>query len=129
MPTFSLHDAPCSAHGRGHRTGDAKRRRRRVEPTDELEQLNLPRTRPELHAALERWVEEYNSRYQQAHERRPDGRYSSAEVLGVLRETRLLPEDLDQTFFAGRFGLEEHDGVVASDHYGVFADLELTDPF
>jgi hypothetical protein len=91
--------------------------------------LNLPRTRPELHAALERWVEEYNSRYQQAHERRPDGRYSSAEVVGVLRETRLLPEDLDQTFFAGRFGLEEHDGVVASDHYGVFADLELTDPF
>ncbi len=47
----------------------------------------------------------------------------------MLRETRLLPEDLDQTFFAGRFGLEEHDGVVASDHYGVFADLELTDPF
>jgi hypothetical protein len=30
---------------------------------------------------------------------------------------------------AGRFGLEEHDGVVASDHYGIFADLELTDPF
>jgi hypothetical protein len=31
--------------------------------------------------------------------------------------------------YAGRFGLEEHDGVVASDHYGIFADLELTDPF
>jgi hypothetical protein len=30
---------------------------------------------------------------------------------------------------AGRFGLEEHDGVVASDHYGIFADLELPYPF
>jgi hypothetical protein len=31
--------------------------------------------------------------------------------------------------YAGRFGLEEHDGGVASDHYWIFADLELTDPF
>jgi len=30
---------------------------------------------------------------------------------------------------AGRFGLEEHDGTVASHHYGIFADLELTDLF
>ena len=58
---------------------------------------------PELHAAHERWVEEYNARYHSAHERRPDGRRSPAEVLGVLREARLPPADLDRAFFAERF--------------------------
>lgn len=29
----------------------------------------------------------------------------------------------------GRFGLEAHEGVVASDHFGVFADLEPGDRF
>ena len=58
---------------------------------------------PELHAAHERWVEEYNAQYHSAHEGRPDGRRSPAEVLGVLREARLLPTDLDRTFFAEHF--------------------------
>jgi hypothetical protein len=58
---------------------------------------------PELHAAHGRWVEEYNAQYHQAHEKRPDGRRSPAEVLGVLREARLLPADLDRVFFAERF--------------------------
>jgi hypothetical protein len=58
---------------------------------------------PELHAAHERWVEEYNAQYHQAHEKRPDGRRSPAEVLGALREARLLPADLDRTFFAEHF--------------------------
>lgn len=58
---------------------------------------------PELHAAHARWVEEYNAQYHQAHEKRPDGRRSPAEVLGVLTEARLLPGDLDRTFFAERF--------------------------
>jgi hypothetical protein len=30
-------------------------------------------------------------------------RFNSAEVLGVLREARLVPEDLDRTFFSERF--------------------------
>lgn len=50
----------------------------------------------EIHAAHERWVEEYNAQYHQAHEKRPDGRRSPAEVLGVLREARLVPTDLDR---------------------------------
>ena len=58
---------------------------------------------PELHAAHQRWVEEYNAQYHQAHEKRPDGRRSPAEVLGVLREARLVPADLDRTFFAEHF--------------------------
>jgi transposase InsO family protein len=58
---------------------------------------------PELHAAHARWVEEYNAQYHQAHEKRPDGRRSPAEVLGVLREARLLPADLEKTFFAEHF--------------------------
>ncbi|MDP9439080.1 MAG: helix-turn-helix domain-containing protein [Actinomycetota bacterium] len=60
-------------------------------------------TWPELHAAHTRWVEAYNAQYHAAHEKRPDGRRSPAEVLGVLREARLLPANLDRTFFAGRF--------------------------
>lgn len=58
---------------------------------------------PELHAAHSRWVEEYNAQYHQAHEQRPDGRRSPAEVLGVLREAPLLPADLDRVFFADHF--------------------------
>ncbi len=57
----------------------------------------------EVHAAHERWVEEYNAQYHQAHEKRPDGRRSPAEVLGVLREARLVPTDLDRAFFAEHF--------------------------
>ena len=58
---------------------------------------------PELHAAHVRWVEEYNAQYHAAHEKRSDGRRSPAEVLGVLREARLLPGDLNRTFFAEHF--------------------------
>ena len=56
----------------------------------------------ELLAAHSRWVEEYNAQYHAAREERPDGRRSPAEVLGVLREARLLPADLDRAFFAER---------------------------
>ena len=35
--------------------------------------------------------------------REASGRRSPAEVLGVLREARLLPADLDRVFFAERF--------------------------
>ena len=58
---------------------------------------------PELHAAHGKWAEEYNAQYHQAHEKRPDGKRSPAEVLGILREARLLPADLDRAFFAERF--------------------------
>jgi hypothetical protein len=58
---------------------------------------------PELHHAHSRWLEEYNAQYHAAHEKRPDGRRSPAEVLGALREARLLPGDLDRAFFAERF--------------------------
>jgi hypothetical protein len=55
----------------------------------------------------------------------PGGRYRFDYVLPALSpDSRSWRVD-----DAGRFGLEDHDGVVASDHYGIFADLELTDPF
>jgi putative transposase len=58
---------------------------------------------PELHRAHARWVEEYNAQYHAAHVKRADGKRSPAEVLGVLREERLLPTDLDRTFSAERY--------------------------
>jgi hypothetical protein len=56
----------------------------------------------------------------------PGGRYRIDHVLPALSPGFPRSWRVDD---AGRFGLEEHDGVVASDHYGIFADLELTDPF
>ena len=56
----------------------------------------------------------------------PGGRYRIDHVLPALSPGYPRSWRVDD---AGRFGLEEHDGVVASDHYGIFADLELTDPF
>ena len=56
----------------------------------------------------------------------PGGRYRIDHVLPALYPGFPRSWRVEN---AGRFGLEEHDGVVASDHYGIFADLELTDPF
>jgi endonuclease/exonuclease/phosphatase family metal-dependent hydrolase len=56
----------------------------------------------------------------------PGGRYRIDHVLAALSPGYPRSWRVDD---AGRFGLEEHDGIVASDHYGIFADLELTDPF
>ena len=56
----------------------------------------------------------------------PGGRYRIDHVLPALSPEFPRSWRVD---YAGRFGLDEHDGVVASDHYGIFADLELTDPF
>jgi endonuclease/exonuclease/phosphatase family metal-dependent hydrolase len=56
----------------------------------------------------------------------PGGRYRIDHVLPAVSPDYLRSWRVDD---AGRFGLEEHYGVVASDHYGIFADLALTDPF
>jgi len=56
----------------------------------------------------------------------PGGRYRIDHVLAAVSPDYLRSWRVEDT---GRFGLEEHDGVVASDHYGIYADLELTDPF
>jgi len=56
----------------------------------------------------------------------PGGRYRIDHVLAAVSPDYLRSWRVED---AGRFGLEEHDGVVASDHYGIYADLELTDPF
>ena len=58
---------------------------------------------PELVLAHSGWVEEYNGQYHFAHERRPDGRRTPAEVLGRLTEVRYRPGDLDRAFFSERF--------------------------
>jgi endonuclease/exonuclease/phosphatase family metal-dependent hydrolase len=56
----------------------------------------------------------------------PGGRYRIDHVLPGVSPDYLRSWRVDDS---GRFGLEAHNGVVASDHYGIFADLELTDPF
>ena len=58
---------------------------------------------PELVRAHSRWIEEYNGQYHFAHEKRPDGRLTPAEVLGLLTEVRYQPADLDRAFFSERF--------------------------
>lgn len=60
-------------------------------------------SRSELRSAHGRWVTEYNAQYHAAHEKRSDGLRSQAEVLGMLREARLVPDDLDRVSFAERF--------------------------
>ncbi len=63
------------------------------------------RSWPELHAAHSRWVEEYNAQYHSAHEKRPDGRRTPADVLGqlTLADVRYRPQDLDRAFFSEHF--------------------------
>ncbi len=58
---------------------------------------------PKLVRAHSRWVEEYNAQHHFAHEKRPDGRRTPAEVLGRLTEVRYRPADLDRAFFSERF--------------------------
>jgi putative transposase len=55
---------------------------------------------PELAAAHDRWLENYNLQRHFAHEHREDGRRSPAEVLGFLTGIRYHPEDLQRAFFS-----------------------------
>ena len=57
----------------------------------------------ELVEAHERWVTDYNEQDHFAHEDRKDGKRSPREVLGLLREVRFHPEDLQRAFFSTRF--------------------------
>ncbi len=63
------------------------------------------RSWPELVSAHSRWVEEYNAQYHSAHEKRPDGRRTPADVLGrlTLADVRYRPQDLDRAFFSEHF--------------------------
>ena len=60
---------------------------------------------PEISSAHSRWVEQYNGQYHSAHENRPDGRRTPAEVLGqlTLAGVRYRPSDLDRAFFSEHF--------------------------
>ena len=60
---------------------------------------------PELVSAHSGWVEQYNGQYHSAHEKRPDGRRTPAEVLGqlTLAGVRYRRGDLDRAFFSERF--------------------------
>ena len=58
---------------------------------------------PELAAAHERWVEDYNHQDHWAHLEREDGKRSPMEVLGWLSEVRYRSEDLRRAFFSSRF--------------------------
>jgi putative transposase len=58
---------------------------------------------PELVAAHDAWVEDYNAQAHWAHRGRKDGRRSPQEVLGWLTGVRYRPEDLERAFFSARF--------------------------
>ena len=58
---------------------------------------------PELVAAHDRFVEDYNEQVHWAHRGRGDGRRSPREVLGWLTGVRYRKEDLERAFFAVRF--------------------------
>ncbi len=60
-------------------------------------------TWPELAAAHERWVADYNGQAHWAHRERKDGRRSPQEVLGWVSGVRYRPEELERAFFSTRF--------------------------
>ncbi len=58
---------------------------------------------PELAAAHDRWIENYNLQRHFAHEDREDGRRSPVEVLGFLTGIRYHSADLQRAFFSTRY--------------------------
>jgi hypothetical protein len=58
---------------------------------------------PELLAAHEKWVTDYNHQPHWAHRDRPDGRRSPFEVLSWVSGIRHRPEDLQRAFFSVRY--------------------------
>ena len=74
---------------------------------------------PELVAAHDAWVEDYNEQPHWAHRGRKDGRRSPQEVLGWLTGVRYRPEDLERAFFSTRFSR-----VLDSLGYARFRALE-----
>lgn len=60
-------------------------------------------TWPELMAAHDRFVEDYNAQAHLAHEGRDDGRRSPLEVLGFVSGVRHREEELRRDFFSARF--------------------------
>ena len=75
---------------------------------------------PELVAAHDAWVEDYNAQGHWAHRERKDGRHSPQEVLGWLTGVRYRPEDLERAFFSTRFSR-----VLDSLGYARFRDWRL----
>ena len=58
---------------------------------------------PELAEAHNRFAEDYNAQAHFAHQGRPDGRRSPAEVLGFASGVRHREEELRRAFFSARF--------------------------
>jgi hypothetical protein len=58
---------------------------------------------PELVAAHDRFVEDYNAQPHWAHREREDGRRSPTEVLGFASGVRHREEELRRAFFSSRF--------------------------
>jgi putative transposase len=58
---------------------------------------------PELVAAHDAWVSDYNAQSHWGHRERSDGRLSPSEVLGWVAGVRYRREDLERTFFSTRF--------------------------
>lgn len=81
---------------------------------------------PELAAAHDGWVRDYNEQAHWAHRDREDGRRSPAEVLGWVSGVRYLPEDLERAFFSARFSrVLVASGYVRFRHWRVYGEEGL----
>ncbi len=84
------------------------------------------RSREELVAAHDRWVEQYNTQMHWAHRQRKDGKRSPAEVLGFLTSVRHRPEDLERAFFSTRFTrVLNSSGYARLKHWKIYAEEGL----
>ena len=83
-------------------------------------------TWPDLLAAHDRWVVDFNYQVHWAHREREDGRHSPAEVLGWVHGWQVTPEELHRIFYATRFGRKlDRAGYVRFRHWRVYGERGL----
>ena len=83
-------------------------------------------TWPELLAAHDRWVVDFNDQVHWAHRERQDGRHSPAEVLGWVHGRQVPSDGLHRIFYATRFGRRlDRAGYVRFRHWRVYGERGL----
>jgi transposase len=83
-------------------------------------------TWPELLAAHDRWVVDFNYQVHWAHREREDNRQSPAEVLGWVHGRQVTPEELHRIFYATRFARQlDRAGYVRFRHWRVYGERGL----
>jgi len=83
-------------------------------------------TWPDLLAAHDRWVVDFNYQVHWAHREREDGRHSPAEVLGWVSGRQVTPEELHRIFYTMRFGRRlNRAGYVHFRHWRLYGERGL----